>query len=237
VYIPGGVRDTMALVVMVHGGSWVERDKSDFAAWYNYEKSRSQWALLNINYRLDTPNTVPIPMQTDDIGAAIDRVTHNFHINDRRIVLVGMSAGGHLVLLYAYKYDTARRVKAVINMVGPTDFTDPSYHQPGTWENIMPYIEYIFNSPYQGNEAYYRSVSPYYYVSAQSPPTISGYGGQDTIVPYTQGTRLHAKLDHFGVTNRYLFYPNSSHVFNSTDGLDFFWKARAFMEEQLASGS
>ncbi len=233
VYIPEGKRDTMALLVMVHGGSWISRDKSDFSAWYAFEKQQGQYAIININYRLDTPQTIPVPMQTDDINLAITKVRSDFDLPANRIVLLGMSAGGHLVLLYAYKYDTGHKVKVVINMVGPSDFTDPNYHSPGVWENIFPGIEYIFNTPYQGHESFYRDVSPYYFVSASSPPTISGYAGRDTLVPYTQGTRLHQKLVNFNIPNEYIFYPNSEHVFNQTDGLDFFWRARAFMIRHL----
>ncbi len=232
VYIPEGVRDTMTMIVMVHGGSWVSRDKSDFLAWYNYEKQQGQFALANINYRLDTPQTVPIPMQTDDIGMAIQSMEDDFGIRSGKIVMIGMSAGGHLALLYAYKYDLDRKVKVVINMVGPADFTDPSYHQ-GAWANIFPYIEAIFNAPYAGNENYYQDVSPYYFVDNQSPATISGYAGMDTIVPYTNGERIHQKLQQFNIPEEYVFYPQSGHVFNQQDGLDFFWRARTFMLQNL----
>ncbi len=233
VYIPEGVRDTMTMIVMIHGGSWVSRDKSDFAAWYNYEKQQKHFALANINYRLDTQQTLPIPMQTDDIGLAIQKMENVFGIRSGKIVLIGMSAGGHLALLYAYKYDTHHQVKVVINMVGPADFTDPSYHQGGAWADIFPYIEIIFNAPYAGNENYYMNVSPYYFIDNQSPATISGYAGMDTIVPYTNGERIHQKLQQFNIPEEYVFYPNSGHVFNQQDGLDFFWRARTFMLQNL----
>ncbi len=233
VYIPYGVRDTMALIVMVHGGSWYGGDRSMFSPWFEYERAQQRFALINVDYRLDTPETAPIPMQTDDIAAAIEAVRRDFHLPAKRIAMAGGSAGGHLATYYAYKYDTQHDVKVVIDYVGPVDFTDPQYHTPGHWSWIFSGIEYIFGVPYEGHEDYYREVSPYYHVSAQSPPTIMFYGGQDTLVPYTQGERLHRRLDEFQVENQYYFYPNSGHIFNREDGLDAFNKAEIFMLQHL----
>ncbi len=233
VFIPAGKRDTMKLLVMVHGGSWISRDKSDFSPWFEYEKQRQHYAVININYRLDTYATRPVPMQTDDIRSAIEKVRHDFHLPARRIGLLGMSAGGHLVTLYAYKYDTEHNVKTVVDFVGPVDFTDPVYHSGRHWPYIFSGIEYIFNMTYRGNEDYYRSVSPYYNVDAQSPPTIMFYGGQDTLVPASQGVRLRQQLNRFSVPNELYIYPGSPHAFNDTDAMDAFWKAERFMSEYL----
>jgi len=233
VYIPRGIRDTMGVVVLVHGGSWYGGDRSQFAPWFEYERTVKRYVVLNMDYRLDKPDEPPVPMQTDDIALAIETLRNDFDVPAEKIVIVGGSAGGHLATLYAYKYDTGHYIKGVVDFVGPVDFTDPQYHEPGHWEWIFSGIEYIFNHPYEGNEEYYKSVSPYYYVNEQTPPTIMFYGGQDTLVPYTQGERLHQRLDSFQVENEYYLYPNSGHIFNETDGWDAYYKAEAFMVEHL----
>ncbi len=234
IFIPRGNRDTMALVVLVHGGSWVSGDKSHFSQWFNWKKNEKRFAIININYRLDTDMTRPLPMQTDDIHAAIESLRNQFHFPAKRIALIGASAGGHLVSQYAYKYDRGAYVKAVINFVGPVDFNDPEYHVPGGhWEWIFTGIEHIFNLPYDGNEYRYAEWSPYHHVSGQSAPSILFYAGQDTIVPYTQGVRLHEKLNRFSVDNEYYFYPQSGHLFNSDDMQDALHKVDDFLERHL----
>ncbi len=233
VYIPYGIRDTMALIVMVHGGSWISRDKSDFSPWFERMKTFKRYALVNINYRLDTTAAPPVPMQTDDIALAIEKTRETFGLKAGRIGLMGMSSGGHITSLYAYRYDTDHDVKALVNFVGPVDFNDPQYHTPGHWSWIFSGIEYIFGVPYDGHESYYASVSPYAWVDTQSPATILFYAGQDTLVPYTQGERLHARLDSFSVTNEYYFYPNSGHTFNTSDAIDATLKAESFLRRHL----
>jgi len=233
VYIPAGDRDTMALMVMVHGGSWVSRDKSDFEMWFNYEVDRKKVAVININYRLDDDSTRPLPMQSDDINSAIEKLREDFDFPARKIGLLGMSSGAHIVTYYAYTYPGAQYVKAVANFVGPVDFTDPVYHTEDHWKWIFTGIEYIFNLSYEGNEAQYADWSPYHHVTADTPPTISFYGGQDTLVPYSNGIRLHERLDSVGVENAYYFYPESEHVFSQEDALDAAIKAEEFLYERL----
>ncbi len=233
VYIPQGDRDTMALLVLVHGGGWTQGDKSSFAQWFEYEKNRGRYAVININYRLDNTQTRPLPMQTDDIHSAIQSLRNDFMFPANRIGMIGASAGAHLVSQYAYKYDTAGNVKAVVNFVGPVDFNDPEYHTAGHWEWIFSGIEYIFNLPYSGNEIQYAEWSPYHHVTSQSPPSILFYGLQDTLVPYSQGERLHQRLNQFNVENEYYLYPDSGHRFNNTDTQHALSKTAAFLERHL----
>ena len=233
IFIPAGDRDTMALMVLVHGGSWVGGDKSDLQDWFNYERTHKNLAVININYRLDNYYTCPLPMQTDDIDMAIEKLREDFSFPAERIALLGGSAGGHLVSYYAYTYDNARYVKAVANFVGPVDFTDPVYHTDDHFKWIFSGIEYIFNLEYEGNEQQYAGWSPYTHASPQSPPTILLYGEQDTLVPYTNGLRMHQRLDSLGVENAFHLYPGSGHLFNDADMLDASIKAEEFMYRHL----
>ncbi len=233
VYVSFGLRDTIPLIVMVHGGNWIGHDKSDFSPRFERMRNFERYALININYRLDSTNAPPVPMQTDDIALAIEKTKEIFHLKADRIGLMGMSSGGHITAIYAYRYNIDHNIKVLVNFVGPVDFNDPQYHTPGHWKRIFSGIEYIFGIPYIGNENYYASVSPYSWIDAQSPATILFYAGQDTLVPYSQGERLHARLDSFSVTNEYYFYPNSSHPFNTPDTIDATLKAETFIRKNL----
>ena len=47
-----------------------------------------------------------------------------YKINANKIVLLGVSAGAHLALLQAYKNNSSGRIKAVVDLFGPTDLVD-----------------------------------------------------------------------------------------------------------------
>ena len=48
-------------------------------------------------------------------------------------------------------------------------------------------------------------------MTANAPPTISFYGGADTLVPSSQLTLLHDQLDDFGVYNESTLYSTKTH--------------------------
>ena len=233
-YLPQDYGDKTDILVLVHGGGWHEGDKSDFDGWFDYLKEQNKnYAIINLNYRLATDGKVPLPMQTDDIHSAIEKVKKDFRLPWGNIAMIGVSAGAHLSMLYAYKYDTDNEIKAVVSIVGPTDFTDT------TWRNVYPYtwvfasFEQIFARQYSTDSDYYRSISPYYIVTENSPATALFYGKIDSIVPYTQGEKMYLKLQDLGVKTEYHLYEQSGHGFTADDALDCFLKSIEFAEENM----
>jgi acetyl esterase/lipase len=93
------------VVIWVHGGGWTIGDKRRVehkAELFN----GLGYALVSVNYRLSMPRGDPArpvhPAHADDVGAAVAWVEE--HIADyggdgRKILLLGHSAGGHLVAL------------------------------------------------------------------------------------------------------------------------------------------
>ena len=141
-----------------------------------------------------------------------------------------MSAGAHLSMLYGYKYNTSGNVKAVCSIVGSTDFTDPAYdnHEfyPVATTNLLgtptPTLQQL------------RQVNPYSHISQQSPPTLMLYGGKDPIIPVSQGDRLHARLNAFGIYNNYVVYPLKAHDgWDTETALDVYDKLVTFMQEHF----
>jgi acetyl esterase/lipase len=101
VYVPGGC-EPVPVVMWVHGGGWRRGDK----AGGNMER-KAAWAeslgaaLVSVNYRLSTPGSgVMWPDHGDDVAAAIGWVQSegaSVGLDPDRVVLVGHSAGAHLV--------------------------------------------------------------------------------------------------------------------------------------------
>ncbi|CAB1208213.1 alpha/beta hydrolase [Acinetobacter bouvetii] len=90
------------LIVMVHGGAWAIGDKNNTAVVKNKVAywTKQNWIFISINYRL-VPE-VTVQQQTQDIAEALIYIQHqavNWHANPKRLVLMGHSAGAHLVSL------------------------------------------------------------------------------------------------------------------------------------------
>lgn len=220
VYLPAG-RDTVntKLMVLIHGGAWIEGDKADFTANINdIKKLLPGYAFANINYRLyNTPSGAnKFPSQEEDVKAAISyllgkRTEYRF---SNKIVLLGASAGAHLALLQGYKYAGTITPKAIISYFGPTDlaylFSNPGLPiVPGMLAGIVGY------TPAQ-NVAAYVSSSPINFVTGKSAPTLLLQGDTDPLVPVAQAKLLGDKLKAAGVTYELVVYPNEGHGFTPT---------------------
>lgn len=208
IYLPDGRDNDTKVILLLHGGSWVGGDKADVASLIPILQIQfPDHAFVNINYRLASETSAAYPKQIDDIRSVIQHLkTNNYNISDD-YAFIGFSAGAHLSLLYGYAYDTNREIKAICDVVGPSDFTDPNY----TSHPLYPSASQVLVGSPAPTPQQIATINPVSHITAQSPPTISFYGGQDPLVPATQGPRLKAALDAAGITNEFNLYPDGGH--------------------------
>ncbi|WP_341216359.1 alpha/beta hydrolase [uncultured Wocania sp.] len=231
-YLPANRTNNTKVMVLVHGGGWSAGDKSEMNPIKDLiRQDFSDLAIVNINYRLADENTKPYPMQTDDITTIINYLKDNktkYTISDT-IGFIGTSAGAHLSLLWSYALDANNNTNMVCSIVGPTNFTDPAY-----LNNISPELQDLLNL--YGEDAsisFLEEVSPYHQATTLSPPTILFYGGQDPLIPTTQGTDLRDKLQSLGVTHEFTLYPNAGHGWIGLELLDTWLKLKVFINNHL----
>lgn len=218
-------------VVFIHGGGWVEGDKSDMNPYVDtLRKLMPGYAVLNINYRLAYNNSVNLfPTQENDVKSAIEYyLTHaDDYMVSGNLVLLGASAGGHLAMLHAYKNDPDGHVRAVVDFFGPFDLA-------ALWNNgiIQQLILYgATGSLLADNPALYASSSPSEYVTGNAPPTIALQGGADPLVPPSQTSQLIAALDDAGVANQLVYYPGEGHGWTGANMVDSFRKIVTFISD------
>jgi acetyl esterase/lipase len=208
VYLPENRTDDTKVIILVHGGSWVAGQKEDMNFIIPTIKSEfPNHAIVNMNYRLASAQNPAYPMQVDDIKSVIEHLEESDYTVSDDYAFIGISAGGHLSMLYSYKYDTDNDVKAVVNIVGPADFTDPAYAEHPLYQQSAITLLGTANPTAEQIEA----LNPVAHITAQAPPTLSFFGGQDPLIPSTQGPLLKAALDEAGVYNEYNFYPDGGH--------------------------
>lgn len=232
VYLPANRTSTTKTIILVHGGGWTSGDKSDMDPIKDIiQQDFQDVAIVNINYRLADANNSAYPMQIEDITSIVNYLKENKikYTISGNFGFVGISAGGHLSLLWSYAFDDFNDIKMVCSIVGPTNFTDPAY-----LNNTDPVLQEALNSFGVNAELpFLKEVSPYHQVSATAPPTILFYGGQDPLIPITQGTDLRDKLQNLNVIHEFTLYPNSGHGWEGLELLDTWLKLKSFMQTYL----
>lgn len=231
VYLPAGRNEETKTFILLHGGGWSGGSKDSL----NYmipvlKREFPNHAIVNMDYRLATFDSPAFPKQVQDIEKAIQFLKESDYNISNEYAFIGVSAGGHLAMLYSYKHDKGSEVKAVCSIVGPADFTDPFYVN-------HPYYRYA--SLYLLGQAGTKpeaalEISPARFVTPKATPTILFYGGKDPLVPASQAKRLKAKLDEHNVPNALHVYDNGGHgnwSIRATN--DFQQKMIAFFKERF----
>lgn len=236
VYLPANrsISGTTVLI-MIHGGAWESGDKTDLAGYVDTMKNRLPgYAIFNINYRLSVNSSTVFPAQENDVKAAFDFIINKSseYIISQKVVLLGVSAGGHLALLQGYKYDSPVKPEAIVSFFGPTDITD-MYNNPASPLVPPEAIAAIVGKTPSQDSLLYANSSPVNFVSPASPPTVLLQGGLDPLVRPQQAISLQLKLQAAGVINQYVFYPNEGHGWTGVNLTDSFNKIEAFLSANV----
>lgn len=231
VYLPAG-RSTQhtRLFIWIHGGAWAGGDKSEGSGIKGLlDTYLDDYAYVSLNYRLYDLNTYAnkFPAQEDDVKAAVDYIlsqADKWQISDR-IVMAGGSAGGHLALLHAYKYNTTGNIRAAVAYYPPTELT--AMYNFSTFTQLTLY-SVLGGSP-DMVPALYDSSSPLTYLTAGSCPTVFFHGTTDDVVPIAQSDTLKAKLTQLGVPFDYRYISGQGHGFTETTNLETIQQAANFL--------
>jgi len=232
IYLPANRTAATKVMILVHGGAWMSGQKEDM----NDIKDQIQAelpdiAIVNMNYRLASFGTSPFPMQIDDITLVVEfiKANKNNYVFSEDIGFLGTSAGGQLSLLWSYAHDTGNNVEMVASVVGPTNFTDPAYTETDEYD-VFALLQ-LFGV--DTSTTFLESVSPYHRATSSSPPTVLFYGGNDDLVPSSQGIDLDNKLTELGVTHSFTLYPNEGHEFQEEAIEDTWETLKSFIQVHL----
>jgi len=229
--------DPRSTLLFIHGGGWVVRDRSP-EPWV-LPFAEQGWHVVSMTYRLG-PGTAPAAV--DDAMCALDWVVRNadqYGFDLEKIVVAGVSAGGHLSLTTGIlgsrpAHDcypgNGFRVQSVINWFGITDIAAVSSFLDANPPSFGNYAH-----AWVGDESRLADISaaysPIHLVDAGSPPVLTIHGTDDVIVPYDQAVLLDEKLQELGIRNRLLSLENGTHAgFTDTQFLEAFEAMLTFVE-------
>ncbi len=237
VYLPAGrtISGTKTLI-LIHGGGWAEGDKSDFTDGISALRGQlADFAIFNINYRLASAGTNQYPAAINDVHSVIGFIVSHadeYIINADKIALLGASAGAHLSLLEAYKNNNERRIKAVIDLFGPTDLLWMYNEHPDTAYSHPVLFNFLGATP-SADSMVYHDASPINYISAGAPATEIFHGTVDSIVPISESERLAAKLQLYHVKNEFIKYEGEGHGWVGFNLLDTYTKLVDFIKQNV----
>lgn len=209
------------LLLLVHGGAWMEGSRYDMAyACKYYGKKGCITATMDYSLISEDHPEVTIKTMLDEITACTVALKKQLEKEGYRVsgmAIGGMSAGGHLALLYAYSRagDSAIPLAFVFEKVGPVSFSREIWGDDnaammislGTGKQIT--TERL-NTP-EGIEAA-DSLSPLHFIRKDTPPTIFAYGGKDDLVKPIHRDELARALEEHHVPNIRIDFPNSNHA-------------------------
>ena len=228
-YLPEGrSQDTTRVLILIHGGAWVDGDKADFNQYVTLLRQQfPHYAIFNINYRLASGGNNLFPAQENDVESAVNfiydhrdeyKVSSNF-------AYIGASAGAHLALLQGYKHLSVVKPTAIVDLFGPTDLK--TLYSSSPVASIL--IGQLLGGTPATNASAYDQSSPLFFAGAESAPTLILQGGFDDVVPPSQSEKLRDKLKTAGVATEYVFYPVEGHGWTGATLNDTLLKIAAFL--------
>jgi acetyl esterase/lipase len=193
IYIPENQTKEKDVFIIIHGGGWRGGRKSELTSFtFDLMKKFPENIFVNIDYRLASSTRFALPNQTDDIKNAMIYLENNLKIQPKYI-LFGNSAGGNISMLYAYKFGQDKKVKAVINIVGPADLNDPGFKNYDDYSFVEKHL--IDPKIVENNVSLMDFGSPVHWINKNSAPTLSYYGTKDNVVPLSQKKILDSVLN------------------------------------------
>lgn len=209
VYLPKGRNETTVVAVILHGGSWIEGDKSDMR-FIQEELLKQNIASINMNYRFASPS-IHYDQMMEDIRVALSKIQNNaedWGIRKNQYSIMGYSAGAHLALLYAYGFKKPNEIKTVISVAGPTDLKTLSQDP---LQNVMIASMLVGINPLEFyTHAKMNEASPIHYTSS-AIPTLFIHGNADQVVALSQSQNMQNVVQSQKVLNKLVVLEGSGH--------------------------
>ena len=230
-YIPSGLDESQSqyLILFIHGGSFNSGAKEDGDAWCKYYATKG-YITATVDYTLQAHGQeASIYLMNSEIESAVKAIKEQAEALGYRIAGMapcGVSAGGTLAMNLAYNGNSEIPVKFVFQLAAPT------YFAPSEWSLLMrvdklktedEFCAMMTGKTMTDYSREIQKISPACIVSADSVPSLIGYGLIDHCVPLSQKYYLINAYDKYQVPYDYIEFPKSNHgMYNDLDKLQLF---------------
>jgi acetyl esterase/lipase len=188
-----------AAVVMIHGGYWIEGDKSAYDQLCKTAADQGIVA-ITINYRLaDASEHNRWPAQLVDAQLAVRWLRFHaveFGVDPTRICALGDSAGAHLAVFLAVldrtapgdysseKPSVSSNIACAVDNFGPIDLSADTYWPP---------VQQLFGNDSRNKQAEHEA-SPIFFIKQTTAPIMIAHGRADKAVNVDQSLQLYDRL-------------------------------------------
>ena len=230
-YIPSGLDESQSqyLILFIHGGSFNSGAKEDGDAWCKYYATKG-YITATVDYTLQAHGQeASIYLMNSEIESAVKAIKEQAEALGYPIAGMapcGVSAGGTLAMNLAYNGNSEIPVKFVFQLAAPT------YFDPSEWSLLMrvdklktedEFCAMMTGKTMTDYSWEIQKISPACIVSADSVPSLIGYGLIDHCVPLSQKYYLINAYDKYQVPYDYIEFPKSNHgMYNDLDKLQLF---------------
>lgn len=204
-------KPSLPVILSVHGGRWKGGHRRDASAINVKQWANLGFFAMSIDYRL--VGCTPAPACYQDVQCAIRFVHANaekYHIDVKRIFLIGQSAGGHLVSLAATLGDgpfprtggwdkASNDVRAVISVAANYELTTLSWGDIWTPAGVDPL-------------AARKLASPVHHVSKDTKPLLILHSDNDQSVPIDNALLMVEALRKANAPFTFERYPKMGHM-------------------------
>ena len=229
VYIPKNAHNA-PVVLMVHGGAWRVGDKAMNRV---VENKANRWLakgiiFVSINYRM-LPKADPLT-QANDVALALAKaqsLAPTWGGDAKRFVLMGHSAGAHLVALITANANIAKQQGAQ-PWLGTVMLDSAAYDLEKTMSSKhLPFYDKAFGN----DSAFWKSTSPSYQLSQKTIPMLAVCSTTRKDKPCMQASAFIEKATKFGTQANVLPVAMSHKEINENLGLpsDYTDKVESFM--------
>lgn len=195
VYLPPNRTPQTPFVILIHGGAWVQAGKEYVTDFQQY-LLKEGIASVNINHRYANDSTVHYKEIMEDIDNAVNYCVSNaakWNTRNTGFSTAGFSSGAHLALLYGYT--STKKINAILDFSGPTNFTDTTTLAYCVKVGLMALVQKISGDKFTDLNHIPESfslASPYTHV--KKIPTFIAHGLVDPVVLISQSQQLADKL-------------------------------------------
>lgn len=255
IYLPSGSHPH-PVILDLYGGGLLRGQKSSHKLNPSLRFLAAGFAVISMNYRLNTDLHNQFPQQLVDISTAIhflNQEAATYQLDMSRLTLVGESSGAQLAVLAAASFSagvalgtlsqaevaTLPKIQAVIGLYGPYHVDQmreqfrqlhitPQFSETGT---AIAFEGIMLNQQAPKNvPERVAQANPATYFTPKMPPLFLIAGTKDSVVPYLQSVALAASYQ--ATTHRTaqtLWLAGGEHGPSDYDTADIYHQKRAFI--------
>lgn len=227
IYLPQSEPKNAAVIFMVHGGGWMMGDKSARGVVKN---KVAHWLpkgfiFMSVNYRL-LPDANPVD-QAEDVAKALSFAQQNatrWGAAPDKFILMGHSAGAHLVALLASKYSGLSEAKlpkghpVVMPWLGMVALDTAAYDVPARMTGKAP--RPLYKKVFGAEPRFWKAASPINFINKSMPPSLVVCSSIRKDGSCEQASRFVEKVSALGARAKLLPVPLSHRDINVSLGED-----------------